>query len=136
MWTISPCTSSALPSTLYRSLIVARVLVSTMSLLPLMSRLIIRAQSVAALLLPTGPGPTSALFSREHRQSVDQTRRCACHAVGRGAVVHIDINDWPSFRGCHPVAATHIAQHILRRTRMGASPLVRHPLRATSCQVI
>jgi hypothetical protein len=23
--------------------------------------------------------------------------------------VHIDINDWPSFRGCHPVAASHIA---------------------------
>jgi len=24
--------------------------------------------------------------------------------------VHIDINDWPSFRGGRPVAATHIAQ--------------------------
>jgi hypothetical protein len=30
---------------------------------------------------------------------------------------HIDINDWPSFRGCRPVAATHIAQHILTRAQ-------------------
>jgi hypothetical protein len=27
--------------------------------------------------------------------------------------VYLDINDWPSFRGYRPVAATHIAQHIL-----------------------
>jgi hypothetical protein len=27
--------------------------------------------------------------------------------------VRIDINDWPSFRGCRTVAAIHIAQHIL-----------------------
>jgi hypothetical protein len=27
--------------------------------------------------------------------------------------VRIDINHWPSFRGCRPVAASHIAQHIL-----------------------
>jgi hypothetical protein len=27
--------------------------------------------------------------------------------------VRIDINDWPSLRGCRPVATIHIAQHIL-----------------------
>ncbi|MGE3538339.1 MAG: RimK family alpha-L-glutamate ligase [Candidatus Tectimicrobiota bacterium] len=29
----------------------------------------------------------------------------------------IDINDWPSFRGCRPVAATQIAQLLLNRAR-------------------
>ena len=29
----------------------------------------------------------------------------------------IDINDWPSFRGCRPVAATHMTQHILTRAQ-------------------
>jgi hypothetical protein len=32
----------------------------------------------------------------------------------------IDINDWPSFRGCRPVAASHIAQYILTRAQQRA----------------
>jgi hypothetical protein len=41
------------------------------------------------------------------------------HAMQSGGVlfVRIDINDWPSFRGCRPVVATHIAQHILTRAQ-------------------
>ena len=31
--------------------------------------------------------------------------------------VHLDSNDWSSFRGYHPVTATHIAQHILTRAQ-------------------
>jgi hypothetical protein len=40
-----------------------------------------------------------------------------CLVTADGALYLIDINDWPSFRGCRPVAATHIAQHILTRAR-------------------
>jgi glutathione synthase/RimK-type ligase-like ATP-grasp enzyme len=34
-----------------------------------------------------------------------------------GALWLIDINDWPSFRGCRPVAARHIAYRILMQAR-------------------
>jgi hypothetical protein len=34
-----------------------------------------------------------------------------------GTLYLIDINDWPSFRGCRPVAASYIAQHILTRAQ-------------------
>jgi glutathione synthase/RimK-type ligase-like ATP-grasp enzyme len=36
-----------------------------------------------------------------------------CLLTADGDLCLIDINDWPSFRGCRPAAATHIAQHIL-----------------------
>ena len=36
-----------------------------------------------------------------------------CLVTTDGDLCLIDINDWPSFRGCRPAAATHIAQHIL-----------------------
>jgi hypothetical protein len=36
-----------------------------------------------------------------------------CLMTADGTLYLIDINDWPSFRGCRPVAAAHIAQHIL-----------------------
>jgi hypothetical protein len=36
-----------------------------------------------------------------------------CLVTDDGTLYLIDINDWPSFRGCRPVAASHIAQHIL-----------------------
>ena len=40
-----------------------------------------------------------------------------CLVTSDGTLYLIDINDWPSFRGCRPVAASHIAQHILTRAR-------------------
>jgi hypothetical protein len=40
-----------------------------------------------------------------------------CLMTADGMLYLIDINDWPSFRGCRPVAASHIAQHILTRAR-------------------
>ena len=40
-----------------------------------------------------------------------------CLVTPDGALCLIDINDWPSFRGCRPVAARHIAQHILTQAR-------------------
>ena len=40
-----------------------------------------------------------------------------CLMTADGALWVIDINDWPSFRGCRPVAATHIAQHILTQAQ-------------------
>jgi hypothetical protein len=40
-----------------------------------------------------------------------------CLLTSDGTLSLIDINDWPSFRGCRPVAASHIAQHILTRAR-------------------
>ena len=40
-----------------------------------------------------------------------------CLLTSDGTLYLIDINDWPSFRGCRPVAATHIAQHILTQAR-------------------
>jgi hypothetical protein len=40
-----------------------------------------------------------------------------CLVTADGMLYLIDINDWPSFRGCRPLAATHIAQHILTRAR-------------------
>jgi hypothetical protein len=40
-----------------------------------------------------------------------------CLMTADGTLYLIDINDWPSFRGCRPVAATHIAQHILTRAQ-------------------
>jgi hypothetical protein len=40
-----------------------------------------------------------------------------CLVTADGTLYLIDINDWPSFRGCRPVAASHIAQHILTRAR-------------------
>jgi hypothetical protein len=40
-----------------------------------------------------------------------------CLRTSDGTLYLIDINDWPSFRGCRPVAATHIAQHILTQAR-------------------
>jgi hypothetical protein len=36
-----------------------------------------------------------------------------CLMTSDGMLYLIDINDWPSFRGCRPIAASHIAQHIL-----------------------
>jgi glutathione synthase/RimK-type ligase-like ATP-grasp enzyme len=36
-----------------------------------------------------------------------------CLVTSDGTLYLIDINDWPSFRGCRPLAASHIAQHIL-----------------------
>jgi hypothetical protein len=40
-----------------------------------------------------------------------------CLLTSDGTLYLIDINDWPSFRGCRPVAATHIAQHILTQAQ-------------------
>jgi len=40
-----------------------------------------------------------------------------CLVTPDGALCLIDINDWPSFRGCRAVAATHIAQHILTQAQ-------------------
>jgi glutathione synthase/RimK-type ligase-like ATP-grasp enzyme len=40
-----------------------------------------------------------------------------CLTTSNGTLYLIDINDWPSFRGCRPIAATHIAQHILTRAQ-------------------
>jgi len=40
-----------------------------------------------------------------------------CLVTADGTLYLIDINDWPSFRGCRPVAATHIAQHILTQAQ-------------------
>lgn len=40
-----------------------------------------------------------------------------CLLTPDGALCLIDINDWPSFRGCRPGAARHIAQHILAQAR-------------------
>jgi glutathione synthase/RimK-type ligase-like ATP-grasp enzyme len=40
-----------------------------------------------------------------------------CLLTSGGTLYLIDINDWPSFRGCRPVAATHIAQQILTRAQ-------------------
>jgi glutathione synthase/RimK-type ligase-like ATP-grasp enzyme len=40
-----------------------------------------------------------------------------CLITTDGDLCLIDINDWPSFRGCRPTAATHIAQHILTRAQ-------------------
>jgi glutathione synthase/RimK-type ligase-like ATP-grasp enzyme len=34
-----------------------------------------------------------------------------------GALYIIDVNDWPSFRGCRPLAAEHIARYLLARAR-------------------
>ena len=40
-----------------------------------------------------------------------------CLLTSDGTLYLVDINDWPSFRGCRPVAATHIAQHILAQAQ-------------------
>jgi len=40
-----------------------------------------------------------------------------CLVTPDGTLCLIDINDWPSFRGCRPVAARHIAQHILTQAQ-------------------
>jgi hypothetical protein len=40
-----------------------------------------------------------------------------CLVTSDGTLYLIDINDWPSFRGCRPAAATHIAQHILTQAQ-------------------
>jgi hypothetical protein len=40
-----------------------------------------------------------------------------CLMTSDGTLYLIDMNDWPSFRGCRPVAAARIAQHILTRAR-------------------
>jgi hypothetical protein len=40
-----------------------------------------------------------------------------CLVTADGTLYLIDINDWPSFRGCRPIAATHIAQHILTQAQ-------------------
>jgi hypothetical protein len=40
-----------------------------------------------------------------------------CLVTADGTLYLIDINDWPSFRGCRPVAAPHIAQHILTQAQ-------------------
>jgi glutathione synthase/RimK-type ligase-like ATP-grasp enzyme len=40
-----------------------------------------------------------------------------CVVTPDGSLCLIDLNDWPSFRGCRAVAATHIAQHILIQAR-------------------
>ena len=40
-----------------------------------------------------------------------------CLMTSDGTLYLIDINDWPSFRGCRPVAATHIAQYILTQAQ-------------------
>jgi hypothetical protein len=40
-----------------------------------------------------------------------------CLMTSDGTLYLVDINDWPSFRGCRPVAASHIAQHILTQAQ-------------------
>ena len=40
-----------------------------------------------------------------------------CLLTPDGTLYLVDMNDWPSFRGCRPVAASHIAQHILTRAQ-------------------
>ena len=40
-----------------------------------------------------------------------------CLVTADGTLYLIDINDWPSFRGCRPVAASYIAQQILTRAQ-------------------
>ena len=40
-----------------------------------------------------------------------------CLLTADGDLCLIDINDWPSFRGCRPAAATHITQHILTQAQ-------------------
>jgi hypothetical protein len=40
-----------------------------------------------------------------------------CLLTTDGDLCLIDINDWPSFRGCRPAAATQIAQHILTQAQ-------------------
>jgi glutathione synthase/RimK-type ligase-like ATP-grasp enzyme len=40
-----------------------------------------------------------------------------CLLTADGAPVLIDINDWPSFRGCRAAAATHIAHYILTQAQ-------------------
>jgi hypothetical protein len=40
-----------------------------------------------------------------------------CLMTSDGTLYLIDLNDWPSFRGCRPVAASHIAQHILTQAQ-------------------
>jgi hypothetical protein len=40
-----------------------------------------------------------------------------CLMTSDGTLYLIDVNDWPSFRGCRPVAASHIAQHILTQAQ-------------------
>ena len=40
-----------------------------------------------------------------------------CLVTSDGTLYLIDINDWPSFRGCRPVAASHIAQQILTQAQ-------------------
>ena len=40
-----------------------------------------------------------------------------CLLTTDGDLCLIDINDWPSFRGCRPAAATRIAQHILSQAQ-------------------
>jgi len=40
-----------------------------------------------------------------------------CLMTSDGTLYLIDMNDWPSFHGCRPVAATHIAQHILTQAQ-------------------
>jgi len=40
-----------------------------------------------------------------------------CLLTADGDLCLLDINDWPSFRGCRPVAATQIAQHILAQAQ-------------------
>jgi hypothetical protein len=40
-----------------------------------------------------------------------------CLMTSDGTLYLIDINDWPSFRGCRPIAASHIAQHILTQAQ-------------------
>jgi hypothetical protein len=36
-----------------------------------------------------------------------------CILTPSGALYLVDVNDWPSFRGCRELAAPHIARHIL-----------------------
>lgn len=40
-----------------------------------------------------------------------------CLLTADGQLCLIDLNDWPSFRGCRPIAATHIAHLLLARAR-------------------
>ena len=40
-----------------------------------------------------------------------------CVVTSDGSLCLIDINDWPSFRGCRPMAATYIAQRILTQAQ-------------------
>lgn len=40
-----------------------------------------------------------------------------CLVAADGSLSLIDLNDWPSFRGCRPQAATHIARHIVTQAR-------------------